>query len=253
MDTPVRSIVYFWWRKAEEDLRIIKFGDHTEPLTNANWYESTEKYIQRTSAPRESNTWKKTINYQIFDVTEYAKKVHRNRKYAKIDNYITRQLDLDKYRLGQTDQFELPKYGIDFDDFIDKVRDLVYGNHTTSKSLPIDMTITVKDLNCINDHQFHIFKYTKPITILTYMMNFLPDKILIITNRIDDYKSIFAEYTAFNNYVIATGHGDGRFNFAEKKILITNQLQELTGYDFVIKDLEQLEMCLVKSTVSLYY
>lgn len=244
-NSQVRSIVYFWWRKAEENLRIIKFGDHTEPLSNSHWMESTEKYIQRTAAPRESNTWKKTIEYQIFDVTEYAKKVNRNKKYAKIDNYITRQLGLDKYRLGQTDQFELPKFDIDFDDFINEVRDLVYGNHTSSKSLPISMMITAKDLDIMQDHKPHNFRYKDPLTILTFAMNFLPSKIVIETARPDEYKAIIAEYTAFNNYITAIGKGDGRFSFAEKKILLTENYANEGPYDFIIKDKDALIMQLV--------
>lgn len=244
-NSQVRSIVYFWWRKSEENLRIIKFGDHTEPLSKANWYESTEKYIQKTAAPRESATWKKTIAYQIFDVTEFAKKSNRNRKYAKIDNYITRILNLDKYRLGQTDQFELPQFGIDFDDFINKVRDLVYGNHTSSKSLPICMEITTKDIDKMNDHNRHEFKYKNPLTILTFAMNFLPNKIIIITDRIDEYKEIVAEYTAFNNYIVAVNTCDGRFGFAEKKILLSNADRDSIGFEFLIKDKETLEMQLL--------
>lgn len=239
--TNVRTIVYFWWRKAEADLRIIKFGDHTEPLSNQNWYASTEKYIQRTAAPRESNTWKKTIEYQIFDVTEYAKKVNRNYRCAKVDNYITRYIGFEKYRLGQTDQFELPKFGPDFNDFINKVRDTVYGNHTSSKSLPICMSITPKALDQMKDHEFHEFNYQDPVTIMTFAMSFLPDKIYIKTVRPQVFRDIIAEYTAFNNYCTSTVI-DGRFSFADKKILITEGEIPYDGYNFVILDESTLRM-----------
>ena len=245
----VRSIVYFWWRKAEENLRIIKFGDHTEPLSKQNWYESTEKYIQRTAAPRESATWKKTIEYQIFDITEYAKKVHRNRKYAKVDNYIAKQIDVERYRIGQTDQFELPQFGIDFNDFICKVRDLVYGNHTSSKSLPICMSITARDLDLMNDNQVHTFTKRDPLTNLTFMMSFLPEKIFIITDIPEKYIELISEYTAFNNYLVAFNNVDGRFSFAEKKIFITtDEVSDIdfSKYDFVIRDKNILQMQLLQ-------
>lgn len=242
----VRTIVYLWWRKDDESL--IKFGDHTESIDNKNWQIDTELYIQKTAAPKESKTFKDKIDFIYYDITDYAKKVNKNYKFARIDNYITRLADLDKYRLGQTDQFKLPKFEIDIDEFIDKIKDVIYGGHNLEDRIPITGDVHISDLRNLEMDKILTFNFpteNKEIDVLSILAFFEVKKILVITLS-NKYKELFSKFFEFNKFIIRLNDSsDGQFMFADKKIKITSKEDEdITKYDCVVKDLDDVSIYL---------
>lgn len=237
----VRSIVYIWWRKSEIKDGFIKFGDHIEPLENKDWIKSTERYIQKTAAPKESKIFKDIIDFKIFDATDYAKRVNKNKKFARVDNTITKVAGLDKYRLGQTDQFKLPKFEIDVDEFIEKVKDVIYGKNS-DYHIPVtnDFTIAdIKDLQLNKVKEFNFPIITKELDILS-LINFLDSSNILILSKSQDYDNLIKKYFEFNNYIVKhDGIEDGQYKFADKKIMICNSVNiNQNGYDFIFNDFE---------------
>ena len=239
MLSEVRTIIYFWWRKAEKDNLIIKFGDHTEPISNQYWYKSTEKYIQRTAAPRESKTFKDLIEYQIYDITDYAKQVKRNYRNAKIDNYISNIADLNKYRIGQTDQFKLPKFTIDFEDFIDKVKDLVFDGRDRINVLPLSFEFSYEDIESLKSTKKQMFSFSKEakeFCCLSIALACDVKSILIISDS-KKYEDIISTYKEFRNFLIYYDNKvDPRFEYATKKVMICNNHNNSYDYDAIIID-----------------
>lgn len=239
-DSDVRSIVYFWWRKSEKDNLILKFGDHTEPLSEKNWYTNTEKYIQRTAAPRESKTFKDLIEYEILDITEYAKSINRNRRLAKVDNYIANVTNLNKYRIGQTDQFRLRKYEMEFEDFINKVKDVVYGSHNRTCSLPLTLDFTYKDVIALKENKEATFEFPlqrKETDALTIAL-FCEAASILIISKSNKYEEVIDTYKEFNNFLVYHNNSkDVRFEYASKRIMICEEdPKDYEDYNIMIKD-----------------
>ena len=234
----IRSIIYLWWRKSEEG--FIKFGDHTEPLSNKDWKQDTEKYIQKTAAPRESKTFKDNIGFEIFDVTDFAKKVNKNYKFAKVDNYIARTAYLDKYRLGQTDLFKLPKFEIDREEFIDKVKEVIYGGNNVECTIPITTDFTISDIKDLQENKLKTFDFpeeNKENDVLALIKFFEASNILIISKS-PLFEELIKKYYEFNSYIIGhNGIVDGRYTFASKKLMILDkEIEDQSNYDFIFND-----------------
>lgn len=244
----IRTIIYAWWRK--DDTSLIKFGDHTESFDNTQWQIDTERYIQKTAAPRELKTFKDKIDFIYYDITDYAKKVNRNYKFAKIDNYIARQANVDKYRLGQTDQFKLPKFEIDVEDFINQIKDVIFGGHNLEDRLPVSPDLHISDLRKIEIEKNVTFNFTgdnKILNILNILSFFESKKILIVGSAKEYNSSLFNKYFEFNKFLIRNGTTeDGQFQFADKKIKIvpTMENENITKYDIIIQDLNNISVYL---------
>lgn len=240
MANDVRTIIYFWWRKAEKDNLIIKFGDHTEPFSDPYWHKNTEKYIQRTAAPRESKTFRDLIEYQIFDITEYAKQVKRNHKNAKIDNYIANITGLNKYRIGQTDQFKLPKFTIDFEDFIDKVKDLVFDGRDRINVLPLSLDFSCEDIELLKNtkkREFSFSKDMKEFNCLSIVLACNVSSILIVSSS-KKYEEIINTHKEFRNFLLYVNSNiDARFEYTVKKVLLCENADNISHkFDATIID-----------------
>jgi hypothetical protein len=242
----IRSIVYIWWRKSDIDKGFVKLGDHTELKTNTNWRESTERYIQQTAAPKEKKTFKDVIEYRIFDATVYASKINRNYKGAKIDNAIAAAAGLNKYRLGRTDQFKLPRFEIDIEEFIEKVQDAIYGVHA-GHTLPITNNITIDDIDYLKENKIKTFEFVRETLVIDVLAlaKFFDARNLLIISQ-EDFKEAIFSYYEYNGFLVReNGSKDGQYEWAEKKVMICDYPPEdQSGYDFIFNDFD--------STVQVY-
>jgi hypothetical protein len=238
----VRSIIYIWWRKSELEKGFVKFGDHTEPLSNKNWRSDTEKYIQKTAAPREKAIFKDIIDYEIIDVTDYAKKINKNYKFAKIDNYISRVAFLDNYRMGKTDQFKLPKFELDVYEFIDKIKEVIYGGNSIENRLLVTGAFTLTDIKDLQDHKIKTFKFaeeSKENDVLS-IAHFLNATNILIISKSEEFDNIIKNCYEFNGYIIKHNNiKDGQYQFASKKFMICDKnIDDQKDYDFIFNDFD---------------
>jgi superfamily II DNA or RNA helicase len=123
----VRTILYLW-----EDIRSpgdMKFGDHTidgNP-TQSEIELDTKAYIRR-EMQRQKYIYDqgKILVHWIIDVTEYAEKVGRNRKGAKLDTFIANEkTNLKLHRISKNGG---DFYQIDKDELTRQVNEAVYGS-----------------------------------------------------------------------------------------------------------------------------
>lgn len=236
----IRNIVYIWWRKSDADKGFVKLGDHTELKTNTNWIESTERYIQQTAAPKESKTFKDVIDYRIFDATVYASRIHRNYRGSKVDNAIANAAGLNKYRLGRTDQFKLPKFEIDIEEFIEKVQNVIW-DPRAANTIPITNHFTIEDLNDLKENKLKSFEFPRDTLVMDVLAvaKFLDAKKLLIISK-EPFKDAILSYYEFTGYVVReNGSKDGQYEWKDTKAMIYDYPPEdQSGYDFIFNDFD---------------
>lgn len=123
----VRTILYLW-----EDTRSLgdmKFGDHTieGSPTQSEIELDTKAYIRR-EMQRQKYIYDqgKILVHWIIDVTDYAEKVGRNRKGAKLDTFIANEkTNLKLHRISKNGG---DFYQIDKDELTRQVNEAVYGS-----------------------------------------------------------------------------------------------------------------------------
>ena len=94
--------------------------------------------VKYTDLLPESNIFMLGEDEDSFDVEDVEKEDNEDVVYNE-EKETGRKVDFEKYRLGQTDQFKLPKF-VYFDDFIDAIKTECFGNSTRDLSLPLSIS-----------------------------------------------------------------------------------------------------------------